>query len=414
MSLLQALRAPVLPPAPALARPLDAALAAALAALGFFLPFSTAGVSLSLAALALLALLAAPAVWRTAPWRDPVMAAGLLLLAYIALHTILTSGLTPAARQAINRYHELFMAPVLLALFRLVSARRAFFRGLACGAVVYAAAHWLAAFSLPLPIDLASRRISAGFGLALCAFILLDQARGSAQPWLLRSAAAFLALTVLFAIDGRTGHVLVLLLVAVAAWQHSPRRWRWGAVVALPLAVLALSLSSTAVQSRLGETLGRLGPTEGAPLTSTAIRVELLRNGLTLARQHFALGAGFARYQEIHEQAAQARYGADPGRRHLLQESWVHAPNPHNEYLMQLVGGGVVSLALFVAWLLLPVFRRGPMHGALVGASLAFAVGCLLNSLLMDFTEGHLYVALLTWLLAQAAESPARAASAPA
>lgn len=411
MNLPQTLGAPLQPPAPSLARPLDAALAAALAALGFFLPFSTAGVSLSLAALALLALPTAPALWRSAPWRDPVMATGLLLLAYIALHTLLTSGLTPAAGQAINRYHELLMAPVLFALLRLVSARRAFFRGLACGAVAYAAAHWLAALSLPLPIDLASRRISAGFGLALCAFVFLDQARASARPWLLRSAAAFLALTVLFAIDGRTGHVLVLVLTAVAAWQHSPPRWRWGAVIAVPLALAALSLGSTAVQSRLGETLGRSDSPEGT-LTSTGIRVELLRNGLALARQHAAFGAGFARYQEIHEQAAQARYGADPARRHLLQDSWVHAPNPHNEYLMQLVGGGVVALALFVAWLLLPVLRGGPMRGALVGVSLAFAVGCLLNSSLMDFTEGHLYVALLTWLLAQAAEPSLRAASA--
>ena len=32
---------------------------------------------------------------------------------------------------------------------------------------------------------------------------------------------------------------------------------------------------------------------------------------------------------------------------------------------------------------------------------LAFAAGCLFNSLLMDFVEGHLYIALLAWMLAE-------------
>ena len=54
----------------------DTALQAALFTLGVFLPFSSAGVSLSLAAILVLALGAAPAVWRCRPWREPTVASG--------------------------------------------------------------------------------------------------------------------------------------------------------------------------------------------------------------------------------------------------------------------------------------------------------------------------------------------------
>jgi len=43
---------------------------------------------------------------------------------------------------------------------------------------------------------------------------------------------------------------------------------------------------------------------------------------------------------------------------------------------------------------------------------LAFALGGLFNSLLMDFVEGHLYIGLLAWLMAGMRPRPALASSA--
>lgn len=401
----EALRAPVPPPAAPLGPRWQALLSGALALFGFFLPFSVAGTAILLGLLALLAVAAGTAVWRSAPWRDPVVAAGLLLFGYIVLHTLAVTGPNKQAWGAINRYHELLMGALLLALFRLAARPELFFRGLVCGALFYAAAHWVGLFWPPLARYLELRHISAGLGLSLCAFVLLEQARGSRRPWVLRGLAAFLALTVLFAIDGRTGYLVLLLLVACAAWLQSPRRWRWAAIVALPLAVLALALSSTAVQNRIKETVAGTGPmVNGAP-SSTGIRIELLRNGLDVAGKHFAGGAGYAEYGKAFQRSAQERYGADPLRHDYLKGHWIRPDNPHNEYLMQLAGGGIVALALFLAWLVLPMLRRTASpstRASLIGVGLAFAMGCLFNSLLMDFVEGHLYVALMTWLLAQA------------
>lgn len=416
MSFLSSLREPLLPAAPALPKPLDKALSGTLAFFGFVLPFSPAAVSVAMAVLLLFTVLLAPSVWRSAPWRDPVVAVGLVLLAYIALHTWTVSGLGPGAGRMVNRYHELLMAAVLVALFRLVSRPRWFVAGLLLGAVAYALVHWAALALPPLAEDLSSRRISAGFGLALCAFLLLDQARhasGHART-LMRAGSLFLAATVLFAIDGRTGHVVLLVLVACAAWWHSPRRLRWAAVLVLPAAAIAVALSSAAVQSRLGEGIAVIRGDPGAAGTSSGIRIELLHAALTVAERHYATGAGYAQYGELHTAAARARDAALG--RPDAPYPWVGMDNPHNEFLMQLVGGGVVALGLFLAWLALTALRRtgGRPDRLLIAMSLAFAVGCLFNSLLRDFIEGHLYVGLLAWALAQSGRQNETPAVAPA
>jgi len=389
----------------------DIALAVALAVLGFFLPFSVAGVSIMLLVLAVLALSAAPSILRSAPWRDPVVAVGLLLLAYIATHTLVMSAFQPGSLKIVNRYHELLMAPIFLALFRLVKRKDAFFWGLTVGAVGYAATHWAAFFVPSLAASLASRRISAGFDLALLAFVIFEYARHSTHPWRWRAVAVFLAGTVIFAVEGRTGQVVLLVIVACAAWLHSPRRWRLVAVVCVPAAVLALALTSSAVQKRLAETVADSQTDGNSALTSTRIRIEFLRGGLFLAKENYLTGAGFARYAEIQRQAIDTRYSHDPVRKQHIEANLTTMNNPHNEYLMQIVGGGVAALALFMAWLVLPMLRKpqpGSMDACLVGVSLAFATGCLFNSMLMDFVEGHFYVTLLMWLLARGTTWPAQ------
>ena len=45
---------------------------------------------------------------------------------------------------------------------------------------------------------------------------------------------------------------------------------------------------------------------------------------------------------------------------------------------------------------------------------MAFAVGCLFNSMLLDFVEGHFYIALLAWLLAENRYAPQQDGTQPA
>lgn len=391
------------PPLAATERTFQRVLSAALASLGFFLLWSTAGISLSLAVLLGLCLAAPRRIWRLEPWREPVVAIGLVLWAYIALRN-LAGGIDKAAFGAINQYHELLMVPLLWALMRLARRPQAFVNGLMAGALLFAGLHWLAPFSSQLEWFLQTRRISGGLGLAVCAFLFLEHARlGRLPAWFGYGGAVLLAVTVLFASGGRTGHLVLLLLAGCAAFRAAPRRWRIPAVVAALVIGLLAAAASRPVQQRLTETWEEAQPlVQGLQDTGKpgGPRVELLRSGLGVAQRHWLVGTGWVHYPE--------EFGRVSAERLRSVDGVVGAvsTNPHNEYLMQLGSGGAPALLLYLLWLGWPMWRalreNRPSHpwaGAVGCVALAFAASSMFNSVLLDFVEGHFYGALLAWLL---------------
>lgn len=383
----------------------------AFAILGLFVVFSPAGTSIALAALVLLALLRPRVILDAAAWRNPAVIAGLVLLAYIALHTLWVSwGAQGAA--AINRYHELLFIPLLVPLLQAPRVRGVLFRAMLVGAGAWAIAMWVVWFMPAFGGNLQSKRISAGFALSVVAYLALMMSMRMANPWPLRAFAVALAATVLVPIDSRTGHILIVVLSGCAAWVKSPPRWRLAGALATPVLVFAVALAAPGVQSRIQDTMeGGASSTENGPRTSTGIRIELFRLSWDLARKHALAGAGYANYRQEQEAAAVARYAGDPASAGYLRGNWFRGDNPHNEYANQLVGGGVIGLGLFVAWLVLllrEARRMGGAHGAaLAGVTIAFAVGCLFNSSLMDFIEGHTFMAIVALLLAEGLHGPA-------
>lgn len=379
----------------------DKGLQVALAGLGVFLPFSPAGVSILLALLVLMVLLTGKLAWSSTAWRNSCVAAGLLLFAYIVVNTLATAGWSPANWRIVNKYHELAVFPFLLSAVALVSKPRWFLWGLVTGSTGYALVNWMAPVIPSLQEYLGGKRISAGFCLAVTAFLMLWQ--GGKRAWLWRCGAAFLAATVLFRIEGRTGHVVVLVLALLATTQIRPPRWRLVSLLAAPPLLLAMVLASPAIQQRFAETRDGLISQRLNEGTSTSIRMALLVNGWAVAKANQPLGVGYTRYAEAHEPVARERLAQYPGWDPQSQAWEVTANNPHNEYLMHLASGGIPALLLFLSWLGTAATTRdaaGRMSPVLLGVVLAFATGCLLNSLLMDFVEGHFYTAVLAWVMA--------------
>ncbi|HEX2545567.1 MAG TPA: hypothetical protein VHL79_11840, partial [Ramlibacter sp.] len=163
-------------PLPWAERVYQAVLDVALFCLGLFLLFSTAGTALALTTLVVLFVAQPQRVWRLQPWREPLIAIGLVLFAYIALRT-LSGDISRSAAGAINHYHELLMVPVVWCLLRLSRRPQVFINGLILGCLLLAAAHWLAPLNDKLAWFLHTRRVSAGFGLAICAFLFFEHAR---------------------------------------------------------------------------------------------------------------------------------------------------------------------------------------------------------------------------------------------
>lgn len=398
---------PATDPLPLGERAYQWAMSFALALLGVFVPFSTAGTSIAIGILLALCAISPKRIWATAFWREPWFVVGFALLAYITLRTLIGEGFNAVSVKWINHYQELVLLPLLWAVFSNARRPQAFAIGLALGVAYLAGMYWVFGSTMhaTLGIQLLAHRISAGFVLAVCAYLLFEHARlGRLPAWAGYGGAFLLVLTVFAVIDGRTGHLIVLLLIACAAFRAAPARSRVPTTLLVIVAALGIAALSPTVRERALETFrGTEAAEQGHPSdnSSTSIRIEILRNAATVAREHWMLGVGWDHYAGAIADVARRRH-PDPN-----AVEGALSVNPHNEYLLQLAAGGLPGLLLFLAWAACPLWlalRRGgpdrPWPGTVACASLAFAVGCLFNSLLLDFIEAHFYVAVMASLLA--------------
>lgn len=379
-------------------------LSGVLGMLGFFLLFSTAGTATSLTLLLLLALAAPRQFWRAVPWREPVLVAGLALMAYIALRTFLADGFTRDSLRFVNHYHELLLVPLLYGAMRMARRPQWFANGLLLAVAGLCALSWLAPFNVDAYDFMLRRRISAGFGLAVCAFLVFEHTRlGHLPRWQGYPAAAFLAATVLFTGQGRTGQLVLLFLVGCATFRALRGRWRLPLTLAALVLALAVAGLSPPIRTRMAETWATLNaPAGNVRANSTTGRLEILHNAVGVAGEHWALGTGWPHFPAALREMSARRHGTPSS------VYGANSDNPHGEYLLQLGAGGLPALLLFVAWLASPVWRAWknraapePWTGLMACVTLAFALAALFNSVLMDWVEAHFYVALLAWLQAR-------------
>jgi len=211
---------------------------------------------------------------------------------------------------------------------------------------------------------------------------------------LLAVLAALAAFNVLFMVQGRTGY---LVLAGLAAWFFF-ERYRWRGLVLAALCGAALLGISYALQLPMVERLllmavdyqqWRAG--HGGD-TSIGARLDFYRTSLAIIAEHPLIGVGTGGYTSAY---AQANAGA----------SLAVQNNPHNQYLLTTVQLGFVGLCALLV-LFASVWRgtrelSPPLRMAAQGLVISIALGCLLNSLLIDHTEGLFFSWLAGMLLAK-------------
>jgi O-antigen ligase len=389
-------------------RGVDVWLTASTVFLGCFLLVSTAGTAIALVAMLLGCILQAPRIWRLGLWRDPLILWGLVFFAFVWAHETWMAAAGGPPGDMIGSYAELWRFPIVLAVFAVIRNRDFFWGALITVAVVLAALIWSEALGRPVmppEFSFPGRRISLGFGLVAVAWVAWTRSFYSGRPWLLRAISVSLVLTLLFAMDGRTAHLLVVLLVAWAGWTRSGPRLRWLLVLLLPALVLAVASMSKSVQNRMADTLSAFSaPPLGSQATSAGLRKEFYLIGLEVALENPWVGVGLSGIPEAYREKIVQKAQKDVRWAPYADPSVQRTSNLHNEYLMLWAGTGTLGLLLFLVWLVLPMFMRG-FEGfrrqAMSGLVLAFAVGCCLNSWLLDFTPGHIYMVLMAWLLSE-------------
>lgn len=372
------------------------------AALGLAIPISTAASNVLLGLLALAWLIAAPASLRAARdaiVRTPPVAAAVLLFALLCLGCFHEAATAQESTAGLSKYLDLALVPVLVwgAADARVRERALVCFGIAVVLSLYVS--YSAAAGLPglrnpeYPIGFKAS-VTHNIVVALGAFVFLLAARETAEMRRrigLLALAALCAHNVLFIVIGRTGYVLLAVLLAYFV-VVTLRGWRGPAVAIAACVVLlpAVYLASSNFRDRVAEVGAELSnwKPDAAHSTSVAQRIGYYRTGLQIAAEHPLTGVGTGGFARAY--AEKVKGTASPA-----------TTNPHNDYVLMAAQAGIPGVALLVAlyvalWVSARRLGSRLYRDLARGLVLTMAIGGLFNSMLLDHTEGMLFA----WLAA--------------
>ncbi|WP_353571669.1 O-antigen ligase family protein [Candidatus Albibeggiatoa sp. nov. BB20] len=187
---------------------------------------------------------------------------------------------------------------------------------------------------------------------------------------------------VIFLTQGRTGYLILACLILLFSWQLL--HWRGFMLGLLAVVILGFSTyyTSSNLQHRVDKVIVGLKH-QAAETDSIRLRLNFYEHSWKLWQQQPILGSGTGSF--VHRYAA--------------QEPSHPTTNPHNEYLMMAVQWGVIGLSIF-AWFIYQLWYLAlklpePQQKMAQGMFITIVVGCLVNSLFLDFTEGHVFAYLI-------------------
>ncbi|MBX9903504.1 MAG: O-antigen ligase family protein [Burkholderiales bacterium] len=346
-------------------------------------------------------------------WANPVYRAALLLFVVLLTGTLYGKPAPGDANLFLLKYLDLALIPVLGWAFITASSREQGLRTLACGLTLVLLIScalkiglippdpWLRGTPESLlrgmpesPVVFKQRlthNILMAFSGFLFAWLCVSARAGIAKiGW--GSLSLLAVANTMLMVEGATGYVLLAALALLFSWQHL--RFRGvGITIVLSLIIAAtLIMVPGPFQNRAGQILHELEQesADRPATTSTGFRMEFYRNTMTLIEKNPLFGTGTGSFPAAYAELVKGT-GQNPSR------------NPHNEFMLITVQTGLIGLAAFL-WLLWQQWRLAPQlptpieRGLAQGLVVMMGIICMLNSALLDHTEGLLY-AWLTALL---------------
>jgi O-antigen ligase len=391
---------------------IDALGRAAIVALAFAVPVSTALANVCLALVALCWLGGGQYRGKLRIGLDnPVALAALLLYAWLLVSLLQVDAYGPDQATYLRKYADLPLIAVFAWFCRDPRWRSLALAGFAAAMLLTLALSFAAAAGLlpsagwlratPDNAVVFKLHITHGLLMALAAMLFMLYAREARRHGLraLWTIAAALALyNTLFMVQGRTGYlVIAAFIVLVFAVRFGLRGMLLASVLVAGAAALVYQVSP-ALQQRVDLAVTQFSqwdPSRAVNETdSIGRRLEFFSASLDIARERPWLGHGVGAFPSTY-------------RAHVEGSSRLPSVNPHNEYLLLAVQAGLPAVALFVYLLgrMLAEARRLPSaRDRMLGFALPIwlAVGCLVNSLLIDHTESLLFTLLAGVLFASA------------
>jgi len=360
--------------------------------------------------------------------RTPV----LLLLAFFTfgLSLLWTAAPQIEALSAVAKYGKLVMLVLMVLLIRTRRDALYALTAFAAAQLFLLLSSWMLFVGLPVPWATSNMALT---GYAVFSSYLDQGIMGAvfaAICWHFRDlvpgrfgrrlaiAVALLALgNVFFVLTGRTGHLVAIALLSLAAMWELPRRYRLGAVL-LPFAlVAALFFGSPAVHQRVVQAKKELQTfsfQKGTDIvnvgvsSSSGIRLHFWHRALQSIRDNPLLGSGAGSWASEYnrlEQLDRANYNP------------VKEGNPHQEYLLwgvQLGIPGILLLCALMISILKDTIKMERSYArATQSALLGLAIACMFNASLYDALIGDFFCILTGLLLALGLRTDAAPVSPP-
>lgn len=386
--------------------------------LGLTVPISVALDNLLLGILLLGFLFNVRVVWQVVRQNHVARAAWLL---FFVLLTAMFYGGAPLreAAGALGKYADLWFVPLfMLMLPNDVLRRRVIYAFLTAmgitlllsylfGLGLLPKQHWMSSATMAANPFVFHGYITQNNMMAFAVFLALLQlreagSRGIQMGWGLFAVLA--AANVLFMVQGRTGYLILLVLLGWFAWTTLTRymrsrgrawSWRQGVLIILVLGglVAVTFFNSPRVHDRVstvGAELQAWQPNQEDQSSSTGTRLNFYYNAIQIIWQHPIAGVGMGGVERAFTAQIQGT-------------NLTTTKNPHNEYLLIAAQSGVGGLALllylfYTLWRCAPLLESALEQDAARGLVLAYMVNSTFNSALHDHSDG-LFFALMTAVL---------------
>ena len=336
---------------------------------------------------------------------EPVAWLGYVLFAALAAGIAWSRVPAQEAAGALLKYRELLLFGITMFLFADARWRARLLGAFFAGTLVLLVLSYAIRFGLLHYADergfssaenavLLKNPITHGFIVSLLAFGAAVYALRCAgwHRWAFALVAFLAAVNVWFAVQGRTGYVVMTVLFLWFAYSRWSLKGVAAAAVGLALLLAAAYQWAPVFQTRVSQVVAeahdyryQAHPGE----TSIGSRLHFWNRSAQWMARHPLLGAGTGGWSEAFYEATEGEDGFMHNR---------DRNHPHNEYVHLAVQLGPSGLALFIALLVVAFRRAGRLSGEYAvlaqGFILAFAVGSLFNDLLFDTTEGHMWAVL--------------------
>lgn len=367
--------------------------------LGFSIPLPVFWTNLFLALTVLLWLLGGRWREKLAVVRaNPVAIAALLLFGWLAVGLLYGERAPGDGWRYLNKYDNLLFVPIFVAIFADAKRRARGLQALTVALLLTLALSYAVKLGLsgglivgdPANPVVFKRHITHNVLMALAAFLFAELAwqRAGRARWGWGAAALLALVDTLFLVQGRTGYVIVAVLLGYLCVSRLRRRGLLAGTAALLLLFGAAYGVSDAFHSRIDVAMQQFRawqPGRATGSSSIGERLEFYRTSVELVGEHPLFGVGTGGFSKAYAEKIRGTGMAE-------------TQNPHNEYLLVAVQTGLVGLALLLHlfWRQWREARRLSSFDEHLARALVLvvAVGCLFNSLLIDHTESLLY----SWL----------------